>query len=194
MTVYKNKKTVMKRIGCFVCALLLSACLLCSCTQSADSGVVIVPSSRTETAEPSADTVSDTQTEVGETEAAVTETTAADGETTADAAGTEAEAEDFLALAREMMDDAAFSALLAQYGADSESALGAVAAVLAYQRTQISDGAMVAAGTVYWTGSGSVWHVTRECSALAKSKSVQSGTAAEAAEQGKTRVCKRCGE
>ena len=167
----------MKRIGCLICALVLCAFLSCSCAQSSDSGVVIVPSSHTETAA--------AETAVMETEAAVTETTAVCGDASADG--------DILSQAQAMMEDAAFSALLEQYGGDGASALGAVAAVLAYQQSQEHAENTVSEDTVWWTDGGSVWHVTRECSALAKSKSVRSGTAADAEAVGKTRACKRCG-
>ena len=45
-------------------------------------------------------------------------------------------------------------------------------------------------GTVYWTPSGSVWHVSRSCSTLSRSKTVYSGTIAQS---GKPRCCKVCG-
>ena len=43
--------------------------------------------------------------------------------------------------------------------------------------------------TVYWTPGGSVWHVDRNCSALARSTDIRSGTIAQS---GKSRACKRC--
>ena len=178
----------MKRIGCLICVLVLCAFLSCSCAQSSDSGVVIVPSSHTETAAAeitAAETTAAAETAVMETEAAVTETTAVCGDASADG--------DILSQAQAMMEDAAFSALLEQYGGDGASALGAVAAVLAYQQSQEYAENTVSEDTVWWTDGGSVWHVTRECSALAKSKSVRSGTAADAEAVGKTRACKRCG-
>ena len=181
----------MKRIGCLIFALVLCAMLSCSCAQSSDSGVVIVPSSRTETSTDTAlaetvpaDTMSSAETADAETEMAVTNAATDDGT----AAG-----EDILSQAQAMMEDEAFSALLEQYGGDGESALGAVAAVLAYQQSQERADAAVSEDTVWWTDGGSVWHMTRECSALAKSKSVRSGSAADAEAVGKTRACKRCG-
>ena len=47
------------------------------------------------------------------------------------------------------------------------------------------------AETVYWTVNGSVWHTDRNCSALAKSKEVLSGTVEES---GKERGCKLCNQ
>ena len=46
---------------------------------------------------------------------------------------------------------------------------------------------------VYWTESGSVWHNKKDCSALARSKSIMNGSIHDAVEAGKERVCKRCG-
>ena len=46
---------------------------------------------------------------------------------------------------------------------------------------------------VYWTESGSVWHNKKDCSALARSKIIMSGSTHDAVEAGKERVCKRCG-
>ena len=47
--------------------------------------------------------------------------------------------------------------------------------------------------TVYWTPGGSVWHISRSCSALKNSSEVLSGTKDEALAAGKERVCKKCG-
>ena len=47
--------------------------------------------------------------------------------------------------------------------------------------------------TVYWTNSGSVWHVSRGCSALKNSTDIISGTQSDAVAAGKSRVCKKCG-
>ncbi len=46
---------------------------------------------------------------------------------------------------------------------------------------------------VYWTEGGSVWHNTKDCSALARSKNIMSGSVHDAVEAGKERVCKKCG-
>ena len=46
---------------------------------------------------------------------------------------------------------------------------------------------------VYWTEGGSVWHNTKDCSALARSKNIISGSVHDAVEAGKERVCKKCG-
>lgn len=47
--------------------------------------------------------------------------------------------------------------------------------------------------TVYWTPSGSVWHVNRACSSLKNSIEVISGKQSDAIATGKSRVCKKCG-
>lgn len=44
-------------------------------------------------------------------------------------------------------------------------------------------------GTVYWVAGGQVYHVSRNCPTLSKSKNVYSGTIAQS---GKPRVCKVC--
>ena len=49
-------------------------------------------------------------------------------------------------------------------------------------------------GTVYWVKNGEVWHISEKCPSLSRSKSILSGTVTEAKENGKTRVCKRCGQ
>ena len=46
---------------------------------------------------------------------------------------------------------------------------------------------------VYWTEGGSVWHNTKDCSALARSKNIISGSVHDAVRAGKERVCKKCG-
>lgn len=43
--------------------------------------------------------------------------------------------------------------------------------------------------TVYWTPGGSVYHSSKSCPSLAKSKNVKSGTVKES---GKSRLCKKC--
>lgn len=47
--------------------------------------------------------------------------------------------------------------------------------------------------TVYWTPGGSVWHVTKACSSLSRSKEIIAGSVASAQAAGKDRACKRCG-
>ena len=94
--------------------------------------------------------------------------------------------------------------MLEQYGVDTEAesdaVFGVASAVLDYldAHPEYSDDAAVQThlsdeNTVWWTQGGSVWHVTSDCSALAKSKSLQNGSEADAAAAGKSRVCKRCG-
>ncbi len=48
-------------------------------------------------------------------------------------------------------------------------------------------------GTVYFVRSGTVWHTTPSCSALSRSRDIQSGSVSKAAENGITRACIRCG-
>ncbi|MDM8271203.1 hypothetical protein [Thermophilibacter provencensis] len=45
---------------------------------------------------------------------------------------------------------------------------------------------------VYWTPSGEVYHSTRDCPSLKRSKTVKSGTLDEARKAGKVRPCKNC--
>lgn len=47
--------------------------------------------------------------------------------------------------------------------------------------------------TVYWVKSGKVWHTTKDCPSLSRSKSILSGSVDDAMAVGKERVCKRCG-
>ena len=46
--------------------------------------------------------------------------------------------------------------------------------------------------TVYWTESGGVWHLYRDCGHLKNSQNVLSGTVEEAEEAGKDHVCSTC--
>jgi hypothetical protein len=46
--------------------------------------------------------------------------------------------------------------------------------------------------TVYWTESGSVWHLYRDCGHLKNSQNVLFGTVNEAEEAGKEHVCSTC--
>ena len=46
----------------------------------------------------------------------------------------------------------------------------------------------------YYTAGGKVWHYDRGCASLANSENVQSGTETQAALDGKTRPCARCGD
>lgn len=45
---------------------------------------------------------------------------------------------------------------------------------------------------VYWTPNGEVYHSTRDCPSLRRSKTVLSGTLSEASAAGKDRPCKNC--
>ena len=45
---------------------------------------------------------------------------------------------------------------------------------------------------VYWTESGGVWHLSKDCGHLKKSKNIISGTEEEAKAAGKSKVCSSC--
>ena len=49
-------------------------------------------------------------------------------------------------------------------------------------------------GTVYWTPSGSVYHLDKDCYHILNSTEIISGTAADAMEAGKNRPCKYCAQ
>ena len=49
-------------------------------------------------------------------------------------------------------------------------------------------------GTVYWTASGGVYHLNKDCGHIINSTEIYSGTAAAAMENGKTRPCKSCAQ
>ena len=164
-----------------IVVLMLCTLLLCSCADSVEDGVLIVPSSRNLYEETSA-----VVTESPETEVVVPQTESFTAEVPM--------AESVSEQVKLLFGDEVFCDLLAQYGEQLDAQAAAVAAVLAYQQMQGMTGeAPLSEDTVFWTVSGSVWHVTAECSALAKSKSVLSGTEEQAKQAGKSRVCKRCG-
>ena len=165
-----------------IVVLMLCTLLLCSCADSVEDGVLIVPSSRNLYEETSAAVTASAETEdvVPQTEPPV--------------AAEVPMAESVSEQAKLLFGDEVFCDLLAQYGEQLDAQAAAVAAVLAYQKMQGMTGeAPLSEETVFWTAGGSVWHVTAECSALAKSKSVSSGTEEQAQQAGKSRVCKRCG-
>ena len=164
-----------------IVVLMLCTLLLCSCADSVEDGVLIVPSSRNLYEETSA-----VVTESAETEVVVPQTESFTAEVPM--------AESVSEQVNLLFGDEVFCDLLAQYAEQMDAQTAAVAAVLAYQQMQGMTGeAPLSEDTVFWTAGGSVWHVTAECSALAKSKSVSSGTEEQAKEAGKSRVCKRCG-
>lgn len=181
----------MKQYVIFMSAILAAMLLTVSCAGSGDDGVVIVPSNRTETTAAEStvgsESVEITETEVVESVLTETEALAVESVPSEDA--------DTLDAARKIIGDQAFLQYLEQYGigADDEDTLGVIAAVLDYQKAQKESAVEGTAEAVYWTAGGSVWHVTRECSALAKSQAVQSGNVSDAQSAGKARVCKRCG-
>lgn len=184
----------MKTVVRLIFALLCTMCL-CSCANSVNEGVLIVPSSHNGGHE--SETVSVETADFEETAAETKES----AESAVDEDPVPNDTTDVMEQARLLLEDAQFRTLLAQYDAqisDGEP-LAYVAAVLAYQKlhgtaaeSQFPDA--TDGDVVYWTVGGSVWHVTDACTALAKSKSILSGTEAAAQQAGKTRVCKRCGE
>jgi len=177
---------------------LICAISLCSCADSVNEGVLIVPSSQNGgfVSEP---VLSETE------DSAETDVIASEPEASLESSAVEDvvpdDTMDVIAQARLLLEDAQFCRLFAQYDEQisAEDPLAAVAAVLAYQKlhgetvTPQSPDALDG-DVVYWTGGGSVWHVTKACTALAKSKLILSGSETAAQQAGKTRVCKRCGE
>lgn len=191
----------MRRIAIILCILTVGSFWLVSCGSGEPDGVLIVPSSRGEAVTSEVITFADTEptgTAEPVTEAISVETEEPAAETADPAAASDPDG--MLAAAQELIDDPAFRERLKQYGvgdADRETLLGTVAAVLACRDKMAVSGedALVSGeNTVFWTDGGSVWHVTENCSALAKSKTVLSGSREEAMADGKTRVCKRCGD
>jgi len=45
---------------------------------------------------------------------------------------------------------------------------------------------------VFWTSGGTVYHYNRDCSSLARSTTIESGTIEDAVAKGKTKPCSRC--
>lgn len=175
--------------------LLLVCMLLCSCAESVGDGVLIVPSSRSLYEESSAVTseTADTEDNIPMTEPVSNEEPAV-SDTAADVMTVTDDGFDAAEQARLLFADETFCALLAQFGEQMDAQTAAAAAVLAYQQMQETAAEQPSfEETVFWTVGGSVWHVTAECSALAKSKSILSGSETEAQQAGKTRACKRCG-
>ena len=165
-----------------IVVLMLCTLLLCSCADSVEDGVLIVPSSRNLYEETSA-----VVTESAETEDVVPQTEPL-------AAAEVPMAESVSEQVKLLFEDEVFCDLLAQYAELMDALTAAVAAVLAYQQLRETVPKLPETeDAVFWTVSGSVWHVTAECSALAKSNSVLSGTEEQAKQAGKSRVCKRCG-
>ena len=164
-----------------IVVLMLCTLLLCSCADSVEDGVLIVPSSHNLYEETSA-----VVTESPETEVVVPQTESFTAEVPM--------AESVSEQVNMLFGDEVFCDLLAQYAEQMDAQTAAVAAVLAYQQLRETvPKPPETEDAVFWTVSGSVWHVTAECSALAKSKSVLSGTEEQAKQAGKSRVCKRCG-
>ena len=76
--------------------------------------------------------------------------------------------------------------------------LESVSVSLAQESASISETRIVSDTTVseivYWTESGSVYHVTDQCSALRHSAKILHGSVEEAMEARKERPCKTCFE
>lgn len=181
----------MKRLICWILTVCCAA-MMVSCADSVGDTVLIVPSSYSSAGTAAAVTEPAVTVSAAETEAEPAET--APVETVPNSS----DVSDVLSDAEALLAEDAFLALLSQYQVLSDTPSAVIAAVLAYQRMQetetIPDIADIGDDPgVYWTAGGSVWHVTDACSALAKSKSILSGSETQAIRAGKTRVCKRCG-
>lgn len=50
------------------------------------------------------------------------------------------------------------------------------------------------AEVLFWTGSGKVWHISRECPAIKRSVNILTGNITAATEAGKERACSVCGK
>lgn len=185
-------KTVVLSALTALCIFLFSAC-----APAPDDGILIVPGTQAAAA--------DGMTAVTESDAVLetepTAVTAAEPASDALLPPDTAEASDAV---RQLLAEPSFLALLEQNGvdvlADAKTVAGVASAVLAYldgrqenDETSPTGEAAGDAETVWWTQGGSVWHVSADCPALAKSKSVSQGSQTEAAAAGKSRACKRCG-
>ena len=49
-------------------------------------------------------------------------------------------------------------------------------------------------GTCYWLKSGSVYHISLDCTYIAGKDNLLSGSVAQASAAGKTKACSRCGK
>ena len=185
----------MKRATFRIWLTVLCLLVLSSCAAPANEGVLIVPSGNGTAA------VESLVTDLPETELQTEEITEKITEEIAEETMSEpmkAE-EDVLLQACRLFEDPQFESLFAQYRENSQTdpVIAAIAAMLAYEQQvddiQASVSSSEDAAEVFWTDGGSVWHITAECSALAKSKSILSGSESQAMQAGKTRVCKRCG-
>ena len=70
-----------------------------------------------------------------------------------------------------------------------ETALTSVSSVV-YATTEIAE--TVDSDVVYWTESGTVYHLTKECSSLRHSENILQGSVDEALLAKKERACKSC--
>jgi len=47
---------------------------------------------------------------------------------------------------------------------------------------------------VYWTSGGTVYHYSKDCSSLSRSKAIESGSIEDAIDAGKSKACSICGD
>ena len=79
--------------------------------------------------------------------------------------------------------------LEAQQQAQEEAAAAQTQQNTTTYSSDTSDSQQNTGGTVYWTPNGEVYHSTKDCPSLGRSKTILSGTISES---GKSRPCKNC--
>ncbi len=79
--------------------------------------------------------------------------------------------------------------LEAQQQAQEEAAAAQTQQNTTTYSSDTSDSQQNTGGTVYWTPNGEVYHSTKDCSSLGRSKTILSGSISES---GKSRPCKNC--
>lgn len=79
--------------------------------------------------------------------------------------------------------------LEAQQQAQEEAAAAQTQQNTATYSSDTSDSQQNTGGTVYWTPNGEVYHSTKDCPSLGRSKTILSGSISES---GKSRPCKNC--
>ena len=79
--------------------------------------------------------------------------------------------------------------LEAQQQAQEEAAAAQTQQNTTTYSSDTSDSQQNTGGTVYWTPNGEVYHSTKDCPSLGRSKTILSGSISES---GKSRPCKNC--
>ena len=79
--------------------------------------------------------------------------------------------------------------LEAQQQAQEEAAAAQTQQNTTTYSSDTSDSQPNTGGTVYWTPNGEVYHSTKDCPSLGRSKTILSGSISES---GKSRPCKNC--